>query len=137
MSIIKIPFFDEWFRSLLSGRESTVILLYHPELLFVKEFLINEYYNLFLSSLVFSLYELSTPETFYNPTIVASQLLFLVALTALFISYYFSYFTNPNTEETTVDNDYLSASLVVESEKEITSFDDIILALVILMYVFG
>jgi hypothetical protein len=137
LSIIKIPFFDEWFRSLLSGRESTVILLYHPELLFVKEFLINEYYNLFLSSLVFSLYELSTPETFYNPTIVASQLLFLVALTALFISYYFSYFTNPNTEETTVDNDYLSASLVVESEKEITSFDDIILALVILMYVFG
>jgi hypothetical protein len=36
-----------------------------------------------------------------------------------------------------VDNDYLISSGTVEAEKEITSFDDIILAVIILIYIFG
>ena len=36
-----------------------------------------------------------------------------------------------------IDSDYLVSSGSVEAEKEITSYDDIILGLVILLYIFG
>ena len=39
--------------------------------------------------------------------------------------------------EALIDNDYLINSMTVESEKEITAFDDMILATIILIYVFG
>jgi len=122
---------------MLSSKESTLILVYHPELNFIKEALIKEYYFIFLSNVVFSLYELAIPETFYSPAILIPQLIFLIFLAAIFISFYFSYFSTATNEESTVDSDYLVSSLTVEAEKEISSFDDMILGFIILIYVFG
>jgi hypothetical protein len=48
-----------------------------------------------------------------------------------------SYYNKTNGENNTVDSDYLSSSLLVESEKEIASLDDLILAVIIVVYVFG
>lgn len=122
---------------MLSSKESSLILIYHPELNFIKEALVKEYYLTFLSNMVFSLYELTIPETFYSPIILIPQLVFLIFLAVVFISFYFSYFSTATNEESTVDSDYLVSSLTVESEKEISSFDDIILGFIILIYVFG
>jgi hypothetical protein len=40
-------------------------------------------------------------------------------------------------EETTVDSDFLISSVVVESEKEISSLDDIMLIFVFIVFLFG
>jgi hypothetical protein len=122
---------------MLSSKESTLVLVYHPELNFIRESIFKEYYFSFLSNLVFSLYELATPETFYSPVILIPQLLFLVFLSVIFISFYFSYFSTATNEENTVDADYLVSSVAVEAEKEISSLDDMILGLIVLIYVFG
>lgn len=122
---------------MLSSKESTLILIYHPELNFIRESINKEYFLLFLSSLVFSLYELAVPETFYNPVLLVPQLLLLIVLGTIFISCYFSYFSTATTEENTIDTDYLVSSVAVESEKEISSFDDMILAAIVLIYIFG
>jgi hypothetical protein len=58
-------------------------------------------------------------------------------LSVIFISFYFNYFVSLVNEESQIDNDFLMMSLSVESEKEISSFDDMILASVVLVYVFG
>jgi hypothetical protein len=55
----------------------------------------------------------------------------------LFILFYFSYFNSMTKEESTIDSDYLVANLLVESEKEIGSMDDMILILFFLIYIFG
>jgi len=134
---MKLPYTEDWFKSMLSSKESTLILVYHPELNFIKEAIIKEYYFSFLSNIVFSLYELAIPETFYSPIILIPQLIFLIFLAVVFISFYFSYFSTATNEESTVDSDYLVSSLTVEAEKEISSFDDMILGFIILIYVFG
>lgn len=76
-------------------------------------------------------------ETVSNPVVMFPQFLFLLYLTIIFVSIYFNYFTTPNKEEVLIDADYLVCSIVVESEKEITSLDDMLLASVVLIYVFG
>jgi hypothetical protein len=122
---------------MLSSKESTLILIYHPELNFIRESINKEYFISFLSSYIFSLYELAVPETFYSPVILVPQLLLLMVLVIIFISCYFSYFSTATSEENTVDTDYLVSSVVVESEKEISSFDDMILGVIVLIYIFG
>lgn len=136
-SVIKVSFSDDWFRSMLSSKESTLALIYHPELTFIKEMVFKEFYTLYFSTLVFSLYELNISETFYSPVILIPQLILLVFLSVIFISFYFSYYTNATNEENIIDSDYLVSSVAVEAEKEISSLDDMILGLVILIYVFG
>jgi len=122
---------------MLSSKESILVLLVHPELNFIKEEVFQEYYLSYFSSLVFSIYELTESETFYTPIILIPQLLFLIFLAVVFISFYFSYFSGANSEESTIDADYLVSSVAVEAEKEISSFDDMILALIVLIYIFG
>ena len=65
------------------------------------------------------------------------QLLFIGYIGFIFVSFYFSFYSSSSKEESTVDSDYLVASITVESEKEIGSMDDIIMTLIIVVYVFG
>jgi len=66
-----------------------------------------------------------------------SQLIFILYLATMFVNFYFTYYNSSVKEENTIDSDYISANLLVESEKEIGSLDDTILALIILTYIFG
>jgi hypothetical protein len=65
------------------------------------------------------------------------QLLFMVYLATLFISFYFSFYSSSVKEESTIDADYLAASSTVEAEKELGSLDDMILGVLIIAYIFG
>jgi len=118
------------------SNDSTYIFIYNPELLFFKKQLLVNYLP-YLSNLFFILNENTLVESFTSPIIMIPQFLFLVYSALIFISFYFNYFLTPTKEESLVDNDYLINSMTVEAEKEITAFDDMILAVIVLIYVFG
>jgi hypothetical protein len=65
------------------------------------------------------------------------QLLFIAYMAFFFVAFYFSFYSTATKEEATIDADYLSASITVESEKEIGSIDDILMPSIILIYTFG
>jgi hypothetical protein len=65
------------------------------------------------------------------------QLLFITYIGFLFVSFYFSFYSSSSKEEATIDADYLSASITVESEKEIGSIDDMLMPSIVLIYTFG
>jgi hypothetical protein len=118
------------------SHDTTYIFIYNPELIFLKKQLIHGYLP-FFSNLFLILNEGVVVESLTSPVIIIPQFLFLVYCALIFISFYFNYFVSPTKEESVVDNDYLINSMTVESEKEITAFDDMILATIILIYVFG
>jgi hypothetical protein len=76
-------------------------------------------------------------EVFFSPIISVVEIFFFFFLITVFISFYFSNFLSMSKEETLIDNDYLLSSAFVESEKEISSVDDIILVLISFIFIFG
>jgi len=55
----------------------------------------------------------------------------------IIIVFYFSYYNSSLKENSVIDSDFLSSWILVESEKEIGSLDDMILAVLIIVYFFG
>jgi hypothetical protein len=72
-----------------------------------------------------------------SPTLQFIDLMFTLTPICALLIIYMSFYNKANTENNMVDSDYLSSSLLVESEKEIASLDDLILAIIIVTYVFG
>jgi len=64
------------------------------------------------------------------------QFLFNLGILFLGIYFYMSYYNTASQEESTIDADYLAASLTVESEKEIGSLDDILVPVIFFIYIF-
>jgi predicted secreted protein len=95
------------------------------------------YFNVNYTNPRFVIYNTNDHESVSLNSNIFVQYIFLTIFAIFFIIIYFSFFTNPFNEENFLDTDYLSASASVEAEKEISSFDDIILTLIILFYVFG
>jgi hypothetical protein len=116
--------------------EALYIYIYNPELLFFKKQLFKDYHE-FFSNFFLIFNESVVVETLSNPIILLPQFLFIIYFALIFIVFYFNYFTSSTKEEVTIDADYLISSTTVESEKEVTCFDDMILGFVILIYIFG
>jgi hypothetical protein len=76
-------------------------------------------------------------QSFLTPIMLFPQLLFIAYIAFLFVSFYFSFYSSSSKEEATIDADYLSASITVESEKEIGSLDDMLMPSIVLIYTFG
>ena len=89
------------------------------------------------SDLFLSIFTSTNSEVFFTPIILLPQLIFIVFFFSLFLNFYFSFYTSSTNEENTIDIDFLMNSATVESEKEISSFDDIILTFLVLFYTFG
>ena len=136
-SLFKFHFTEEWFRSMLASKEFTLVLIYHPELSLIQNQINDFFYLNFFSNIVFSIFSYIESENFLTPIIYIPQLLLVLFISVLFINFYFSYFSSMSKEGNIVDADYLSSTSAAESEKEISSYDDIILGLVILLYIFG
>lgn len=136
-NLIKFPFTEDWFKSILSSKESSLIFIYHPELIFLKNQINNNFFFSYFGDLNFSIFNLMESETFFSPVLLLPQFLFLLFLSSIFIIFYFSFFLSYTKEENTIDFDYLISNSTVEAEKEISSFDDMILAFIVLFYVFG
>ena len=128
-----------YFNNLVNFFESNSInnfLIIYPELVLLKIFCMNYYDDLYTQSR-FVFYNFYTTESYLINLNLLIQCLFLIVTVTLFLTFYFSFYTNPIKEENFIDMDYLNSSALVEAEKEIASLDDIILLLVILLYVFG
>lgn len=136
-NLLKLPYSDSWYNTFISSKECSLIFIYHPELIYIKNLINQNYYFSFLSDINFSIYNLIESETFFTPVLLFPQFLFIIFLSVIFIIFYFSFFISFNKEENTIDFDYLISNSTVEAEKEISSFDDMILAFIVLFYVFG
>jgi len=137
INLTKFSFSDDWFRGFLSSKDFSLILLYHPELCFVKSQINEVFFITSLTSIIFSIFEETGVESFFTPMILLPQFLFLFFVGIIFINFYFNYFSSQTKEGNLIDADYLISNNSAEAEKEITSYDDIILGLVIIIYVFG
>jgi len=127
---------DNWYRSILISSNTLYLFIYNPELVFIRKQLFSA--NLpYFSDLFFILNEHSINELIFSPILMLPQFIFLLYFVFIFISFYFNYFSSLSKEESLVDADYLICSSIVESEKEITAFDDMILGFVVLIYIFG
>jgi hypothetical protein len=121
----------------MSGKDSALFVIYHPEVIFLKNQIINNYFFDFLSDINVSAVQYLDSQSLLTPIMLFPQLLFVAYMGFLFVAFYFSFYSSSTKEESTVDADYLSASITVESEKEIGSIDDMLMPSVIIIYTFG
>jgi hypothetical protein len=97
-----------------------------------------KYYHLnLLSDVSVSAVQYLESQSLLSPIMLFPQLLFLGYLSFFFTAFYFSFYSSSSKEESTIDADYLTASITVESENEIGSIDDIIMPAIIFIYTFG
>jgi hypothetical protein len=136
-SLFQLSLTDEWVRSYMSGKDSALFVIYHPEVIFLKNQIINNYFFDFLSDINVSAVQYLDSQSLLTPIMLFPQLLFVAYMGFLFVAFYFSFYSSSTKEESTVDADYLSASITVESEKEIGSIDDMLMPSVIIIYTFG
>jgi len=136
-NLFKFHFLDEWFRFFLSSKESSVAYIYQPELLMIKNYIFKKFYSSFYTDYRLSIYDMVDQESFRTPLMLLPQLLLVIYTAMILISFYFSYYFSSVKEESTVDSDYLAASVTIESEKELGSIDDMLLCILLIVYVFG
>lgn len=129
-------YFSEWFNFVFSSSSSIFIFIFHPELILINNSININFLNYF-SDIYISLINNSNIEVFFLPIALVPQLVFISFFLSLFLNFYFSYYNSSTNEENTIDLDFLVNSGTVESEKEISSFDDIILTFLVLFYTFG
>jgi hypothetical protein len=135
-ALLKFPLFDSWYRFVFSTNETSLLFIFHPEMLFFKSNIEN-YYFFFFGDFYFSIFNNLNGEVFFSPVILLLQVLIVIFLISIFLSFYFSNYLSFYKYETLVDTDYLLSNGFVEAEKEISSFDDVILVLVMLIFMFG
>ena len=136
-NLFKFHFLDEWFRFIFSLKESSIVYTYQPELLITKNNIFNKFYFWFFTDFRLSIYDMVDQESFRTPLMLLPQLISVIYITMVFISFYFSYYFSSVKEESTIDSDYLAASVTIESEKELGSLDDSLLCVLLLIYIFG
>jgi len=79
---------------------------------------------------------MSDEEMIVNPVMLIPHVLTIGVFILFFIILYFSYYNSSTREENTIDHDYLIANATVESEEEIGSIDDMLLAVIFLSFIF-
>lgn len=135
--IINNVFANDWFKVYLYTKESSIIWLYHPELLWHINQINSYFMTFYTSSEFFSIFNKNQSEVFILTHTLYIHIIFFIIYIGGFVTLLFSFYGNQNNEENIIDNDYLNNSLLVESEKEITSIDDYLVLLFTVAYVFG
>jgi len=128
---------DEWVRSFISSKDTALFIVFHPELVLIKSQILNNFFFDFLADINFSAIQYLDSQSLLTPIMLFPQLLFVAYIVFFFVAFFFSYYSSSSKEEATVDADFLSASITVESEKEIGSLDDILMPSIVLIYTFG
>ena len=135
--VSKLPYDEYWFRTLLSSQETTLMLIYHPEIEIIKEGFKNSLLFPYISEFIFPLYNLVNMESVLLPVMMFPQFILSIYIVGLLISLYFSFFTSATKEENLVDTEFMLGSVAVESEEEIASFDDMVISMIMFVYIFG
>lgn len=127
----------DWYKNILQSKELTLVFLYHPEMLFFNfKNITNQYFETY-SYIIITILDSTTTSSDVSCIFLFMQFLLVFYFSIMFVVFYFSYFTSMTKEESTIDSDYLIANLLVESEKEIGSMDDMLMVLFFLLFIFG
>jgi len=136
LSILSLPYFNEFFKHFLNSSEFNNFFYNHPEFyLLFKDYIFYFYFN-YMSNIYISLYLLQFNESYISTTMVFAQVVILFFLVLIFLVTYFTYLVTFTDSDNIIDHDYLVFNAVVESEEEIGSMDDILLTSTILVYIF-
>lgn len=135
--VLKLPYDEHWYRLLLSSQESSLVLIYHPELILLKEGIKNSFLNPYFTSYFTPLFSLMVHDSILLPVMLFPQFILLLMFFAFGLCFYISYFTTPTKEENLVDQDYMLANTTIEAEEEIASIEDILIGIAIIFYIFG
>ena len=133
-TIVKTYFNDTWFRNIITSPEMSCFVLDHPEIVWAES---SRFDFIAESRYYITLCEKLDTEAWYLPILLAPQLVILIYVIYLIVLLYLSFFTSSTKEENSNDSDFFLTTVSVEAEKEIGSFDDLILMFVTLLYVFG
>ena len=135
--LLQLNLTDEWVRSFISGKDTALFIIYHPEAIFFKNQILNNFFFDYLTDINFSAIQYLDSQSLLTPIMLLPQLLFISYIAFFFVAFFFSYYSSSSKEESTIDSDFLAASITVESEKEIGSLDDILMPSIVLIYTFG
>jgi hypothetical protein len=136
LTILSLPMFNEFFKHFCTTIEFHNFLESHPEYyLIFKDYVIN-YYYFYFSNIYLSLYLMNISESFITPVMMIPQFIFIFLSVLLLLLTYFNYTNTISLEDNLVDDDYLVVNITIEAEEEIGSMDDMLLASVILLYIF-
>lgn len=130
------PVFDMFFNHFINSSEFSNIFINNPEMYLIYKNYLFYYFNNFFSNNYLSLNLLTLSESYLISSIMIFQFFFIYILILFFLILYFNYYGNYNTENNIIDQDYLIYNMIIESEEEIGSFDDILLTSVILVFIF-
>lgn len=137
-SVLTNLFYDDfWFKSFISSKDSLVAVCLHPELIFVQNGLKNFLLNPYTTNFFYSLVSPSLKESYLSSTIMLPQLILISYVVCIFSIFLLGFFGSSASEENLIDHDFLINSILVESEEEIGSFDDMLIGGILFFYVFG
>lgn len=68
---------DEWVRSYIASKDSALFVIYHPEVIFYKNQIINNYFFDFLTDINLSAIQYLDSQSLLTPIMLFPQLLFL------------------------------------------------------------
>lgn len=128
---------NSWVYNIYFSRESTLFFIHHPEIMIAADEINNKYWSLYNSYLTSVVGLLINNESFMTVGILIPQLLLVLWLLTLGIMFYFSYYSSSVKEESLIDLDHALWSVTIEAEEEIASMDDILMAFIVIFYVFG
>lgn len=133
-----VPHYSEyWFKTMLASRDISLVVIHHPELCLLSQQINESYFSSLVGSLTLVLNENVDIETILTPYMVFVHFLFVLCIVCLFITMYCSFFTSFVKEEVTIDYDYILATTSVEAEKEVATYDDLILTFIVVCSVVG
>ena len=135
-SLTKLFLFDDWYGLFTSNQIFNLYLIYFPEFIFFNKSYLNMYFYINSKSYI-SMYDYILIESWTSPVIQLIDLMFIFYSILILIIFYFTYYNSSFKENSVIDSDFLSSWILVESEKEIGSLDDMILAILIIIYFFG
>ena len=132
------PYTNEWYKNSYAKSQMVRLTLpRYPELSFVEPGIIKDYVLPFTTPLYATLINSVIVEAYSFIFIDLLSYLVCAFVIVQFIMFLFSFYENPNTDESTMDSDYLISAMTVESEEEIASIDDLSLGLYLLVFLFG
>jgi hypothetical protein len=121
---------------LFSSFEFNSIFYHHPEYYLIFKDQILDFSQKYFSNIYLSIYLLNAEESYFTAIMMIPQFIIIFMLVLLFLLLYFSYFNNANSEDNIIDHEFLAFNVTIEAEEEIGSIDDMLLASVILLYIF-
>jgi hypothetical protein len=120
----------------LASVDGTSTYYYIPELTLIGSSLINDFVLNVTSSERLIINLLLTAENLVTSVMYLPQYILSIYIIIAFFVLFFNLYTSSTKEESIVDQDYLIALSLIEAEEEISSFDDILGALLFFIYVF-